>query len=287
MNFINKSVTDKGSVDGKNTNFHPDSSLEAWEHYRKVYFNENGVCKISEQYTLENLESLVLCNYKNKTYYNEPKERWPYDNRYYLLSGNNLIKYQLGDTYPGENANLSGDCDFNFNPKKYSIFKRMIEEKYEEGSRMCKYSMSLLEECRETHHKLVNFSLMQTKGDMQGFKGWCLNNGVYASLDRADTFIAYLNSYYELQDVQKDDSYILTNAGSNKETLKEYLKSFEDIYEYCEKIYLINDKEFINRMIREGKCLIKTGHDVIRYMLLALEFWDRKELQIKEIYKNI
>ncbi len=48
---------------------------------------------------------------------------------------------------------------------------------------------------------------------MQGFKGSCLNNGVYASLDRADTLVSYLASYYQLQERQKDTSYILVNAG--------------------------------------------------------------------------
>lgn len=287
MIFSNKLVTDKGSVDGKNINIHPDSSLEAWVHYRKVYFNENGGCKISEQYILENRESLVLCNYKNKTYYNEPKERWPYDNRYYLLSGNNSTKYQLGGIYPGENANLSGDCDFNFNEKKTEIFKRMINENYSNYPRMKKYAIKLLDECENTHHSLVNFSLMQTKGDMQGFKGVCLNNGVYSSLDRADSLVEYLYKYYLLKESQKDDSYILKNAKANKDTLKAYLNLFEDVFDYCEKVYLINDRNFVKRMIREGGLVIENGEDVVRYMNLALEFWDRKELQIKEIYKNI
>jgi len=40
-------------------------------------------------------------------------------------------------------------------------------------------------------------------------------------------------------------------------------------------------------MIQEGGLVIENVEDVVRYMNLALEFWDRKELQIKEIYKNI
>lgn len=128
---------------------------------------------------------------------------------------------------------------------------------------------------------------MQTKGNMQGFKGSCLNNGVYASLDRADTLVSYLASYYQLQERQKDTSYILVNAGANKKTLKNYLDSFDGIYNYCNKIYFIEDKVFVDRMIEEGCLCVNTGKDVIRYMLLALEFWDRKEVQIKKIYGNI
>ena len=284
MNFINKQVEKEGSVDGKTEIFHPDSTLEAWEHYQKIYFNEKGICKISEQYVLENLESLVLRNYKNNTYYNEPNQD---DNRYFLLSGNNLTKYQLGDKYPGEKANLSGECDFNFNDEKTEIFKRMINESYSNYPRMKKYAIKLLDECKNTHHSLVNFSLMQTKGNLQGFKGVCLKNGVNLPLDRADTFVKYLYKYYSLEESQKDDSYILKNAKANKNILKEYLNLFEDVFDYCEKVYLINDRNFVKRMIREGGLVIENGEDVVRYMNLALEFWDRKELQIKEIYKNI
>ena len=39
-------------------------------------------------------------------------------------------------------------------------------------------------------------------------------------------------------------------------------------------------------MIKEGCLCIKTGHHVIRYMLLALEFWDKKEFRVKEIYRD-
>ena len=46
MNFINKQVEKEGSVDGKNKIFHPDSTLEAWEHYHKIYFNEKTAKEI-------------------------------------------------------------------------------------------------------------------------------------------------------------------------------------------------------------------------------------------------
>ena len=287
MEFKNKKVDNIKRINGKDYTFEHDSSEEAWEHYKIIYFKPDGSSRINSKYDLKNeKQQLVLCNYKDKKYYNEPNSKYPYVNRYYWLSGEATYDEKSGE-YSGEKENLSGDCDFNFNERKYIIYERMIEDEYKDYPRIKKYALNLLLECNNMHHSLLNFSLIQTKGNMQGFKGGCLNNGVYASLDRADTLVSYLANYYKLQDYQKRDSYIIANAGVNKDTLKEYLDSFKDIYDYCKKIYLIDNEKFVDRMIKEGCLLIKTGHDVVRYMLLALEFWDRKEFKIKEIYGNI
>ena len=286
MNFQNKKVNNIKSINGKDVIFEHDSSEEAWEYYKIIYFKPDGSSRINSTYDLKNEEQLVLCNYRDKKYFNEPNSKYPYVNRYYWLSGEATYDKKTYE-YSGEKENLSGDCDFNFNDKKSSIFESMLEDEYKDYPRIKKYALNLLEECKNMHHRLLNFSLMQTKGNMQGFKGSCLNNGVYASLDRADTLISYLASYYRLQECQKYTSYILVNAGANKETLKKYLDSFDGIYNYCNKIYFIEDKVFVDRMIEEGCLCVNTGKDVIRYMLLALEFWDRKEVQIKKIYGNI
>lgn len=65
------------------------------------------------------------------------------------------------------------------------------------------------------------------------------------------------------------------------------MNSFIDIYDYCNKIYLLDEKKFVDRIIYEGKLQIKTPDDVKRYMLLALDFWDKKEQNIKKIYDNL
>lgn len=290
MEFKNKKVDNVKRINGKDYTFEHDSSEEAWKHYKIIYFDTDGKSKINNKYDYPATscfeKRLVLCNYKNNGYYDEPNSKYPYVNRYYFLSNEATYEDESGK-YSGEDANLSGDCDFNFNESKCRIFEHMVKAEYKDCSRMQKYALDLLEECKNMHHSLLNFSLMQTKGNMQGFKGSCLNNGVYASLDRTDTLVSYLASYYKLQDYQKCDSYIIVNAGVNKDTLKEYLDLFKDIYDYSKKIYLIDNEKFVDRMIKEGCLLIKTGHDVVRYMLLALEFWDRKEFKIKEIYVNI
>ena len=286
--FENKIVSNIKTIDNRVIKFEHDSSEEAWEHYKIIYFDKDGGSRINADYSLNNeFPNPVLSNYRNKKYYDEPTQNWPYVNRYYLLSKDSIYHKETKN-YSGERANLSGDCDFNFNAKKYSIFENIIKKEYKNYPRIRKYALNVLEECKKMHHSLVNFSLMQTKGNMQGFKGSCLNNGVYFSLDRADTFVSYLAKYYQLEQCQKQDSFILVNAKNNKETLQDYLDSFTGgIYEYCKKVYLIDDKKFVDRMIKEGSMIIETGSDVIRYMLLALEFWDKKELKIKEIYREI
>ncbi len=297
MNFVNERIKDNIenlTINGQKQKytFEHDSLKIVWEHYKKIYFNKEGMCTICEGYSLIDLNQLVLANYKydkikrQSYYYNEPSEKWPYVNRYYLIKANH-DNYTIGATYPGEDASLSGECDFNFNEKKYSFYRKKLEEEYSNSSKALKSKLAILKKCKENHHSLINFSLMQSKGNMQGFKGICLDNGIYYSLDRPDTLLAYLSSYYQLNDEQKENSYILANAGNNKDTLKQYLNSFEDVYEYCEKIYLINDKNFIDRMIKEGKLFIEDGKDVLRYMLLALEFWDRKQEKIESIYNDL
>lgn len=291
MEFQNKSVNNIEVINNKRITFEHDSCKETWEYYKKIYFDEKGKCIINSDFVFNNSDQLVMSNYKRdkdnqkNIYCNEPTAKWPYVNRYYLL--NNTINYSLNQEYPGEKANLSGDCDFNFNEKKIGFFERKIKEDYNDYPRTKEYAMNLLCKCNEMHHTLLNFSLMQTKGNMQRFKGECLNNGVYSSLDRADSLVAYLYSYYKLNDLQKGDSYMLVNANNNANILKEYLASFTDIYDYCMKIYFIDDKEFVDRMVKEGCMHIKNGSDVIRYMLLALEFWDRKEIKVKAFFNKI
>ena len=58
----------------------------------------------------------------------------------------------------------------------------------------------------------------------------------------------------------------------NYGSLYKFLDSFKNIYEYCNLFYDI-EKDFVDRMIEEGKMPILTSEDLSRYMNLAEEFW--------------
>ena len=170
MEFENKKVDNVKRINGKDDTFEHDSSEEAWKHYKIIYFKPDGSSRINSKYDLKNeKQQLVLCNYKDKKYYNEPNSKYPYVNRYYWLSGEATYDEKSSE-YSGEDANLSGDCDFNFNESKCRIFEHMVKEEYKYCSRMQKYALDLLEECKNMHHSLLNFSLMQTKGNMHSGK---------------------------------------------------------------------------------------------------------------------
>lgn len=281
MMFTNKIVSNIKNINEKEIEFEHDSSEEAWEHYKRIYFDNKGNSKINDIYNFIHEYQLVLCSYRDGKYYDEPI--YGRKNRYHFLSKNASYN-KITKEYSGEKENLSGECDFNFNHFKSKVFKRILEYE-QEGSR--EQWLTRLEECKKMHHTLLNFSLMQTKGNMQGFKGNCFDGERETMLDRLDTFIFYLSEYYRTDDSRKDSTLILKNASSNKIILKGYLNSFIDIYDYCNKIYLLDEKKFVDRIIYEGKLQIKTPDDVKRYMLLALDFWDKKEQNIKKIYDNL
>ncbi|MBS7333349.1 MAG: hypothetical protein KIG88_07120, partial [Weeksellaceae bacterium] len=120
MIFENKIVSNIKTIDNRVIKFEHDSSEEAWEHYKIIYFDKDGGSRINADYSLNNeFPNPVLSNYRNKKYYDEPTQNWPYVNRYYLLSKDSIYHKETKN-YSGERANLSGDCDFNFNAKKYS-----------------------------------------------------------------------------------------------------------------------------------------------------------------------
>lgn len=279
--FTNSIVSNIKIINGQEIEFEHDSSDEAWEHYMKIYFDNKGNSKINDIYNLVHEYQLVLCNYRDGKYYNEPI--YGGKNRYHFLSKNAYYN-KITKEYSGEKENLSGECDFNFNHLKSKVFKGILEYE-QEGSR--EQWLKKLEECQEMHHTLLNFSLMQTKGNMQGFKGKCFDGERETMLDRLDIFIFYLSEYYKTDDSRKDSTLILENASLNKRILRGYLDSFVDVYDYCNKIYFLDEKKFVDRIICEGMLQIKTPDDVKRYMLLALDFWNKKEESIQRIYDNL
>ena len=72
--------------------------------------------------------------------------------------------------------------------KKYALFLKVIESDLIVSQREKDNASQQLSKCKDMHHTLLNFSLMQAIGNMQRFKG--------IKGDRLDVFIYELDKYY-------------------------------------------------------------------------------------------
>jgi len=264
--------------------YEPDSSPEAWEHYKKYYNGiENGVLK-----TNFNFEKTVFYNScynfeynpeydedRKLTYVNMPilkiGKYGSNPNRLFALANDTKSKISPnGIEYFASASRLGGECDFNFNEQKYKEFKKIIGNND-------KKALQQLEKCKSMHHTLVNFSLVQGQGGLQNFKG-------SLDYDRWDVFIYELNEYYNRMDRKektKLEKYLETSEYHEKniKCLTDYLDDFGNIKTYCKEIYFIEDVAFeriVEPIIKNQPKKIVTLADVKNYMDLAEKFWNYK-----------
>jgi len=146
--------------------------------------------------------------------------------------------------------------------------------------------MSLLKECKEFHFSEKNLVILPTTGGLNNVKGSLYfddsGNINYSSqkiygkqLDRLDTFLAIADDYFN----KKSDLILSYTKGKpNEQFLINFLKieNFAGIYDFIDKIYRVNDIEFINKLICNGRKSIENINDVERYCLLAKEYWKLK-----------
>lgn len=244
--------------------YDPDSSPAALEHYKQVYRNSDYINKHYD------LQKQVFYNYcktgysdgsKSFNYINKPSKNEC--NRLYILEKGTKI---IDNKYIEPAYRLGGECDFNFNNKKYDMFLKIIKDDPDASEKEKNMAIEqLLSRCHKKHHTLINFSLMQAIGNMQTAKG-------RNRFDRFDTFIYELNNYYQgLSDV-----VLQTSSDSNMQALKEFLDSFKNVYDYCKTFYFI-DKNLVDEMIKSGGKPISNTIELVRYMDLAEKYWSTKE----------
>lgn len=267
--FKNEKISDKQKWENKDLYFEPDSSPKAWEHYKKYYLETSSKGFIKENYNFDNLffynkydkVGLTKGYHKNKkwlNYTNLPLTNSTKYNRLFALEKNTEIIRDYKVDYCEAANRFGGECDFNFNEKKVKLFEEIIGEN--------QYALKQLNRCKDNHHRLVNFSLIQAIGNMQGFKG-------RNRFDRLDTFILKLHHYFS----GLSEEILTSSSDSNKPELIAFLNKFKDVYEYCKEIYFIEDEKFVRKIIKQGKLPIENCEDVVRYMNLAEEFWNKKE----------
>jgi hypothetical protein len=244
-----------------------DSSPIVWEHYRNKYGD-------------------LLTEYK----INAKNEKGGLEPSGYRL----LAPCEYNESSPFV-VQFGGDCDFNFNWKKYNNFKNII---LKDGTRLD--LIAKLNELHAAHSTLKNFSLMPATGGMNNFKG-------KGNDDRLDTFVYVLNEHF-LGKTTKIIDYAkgmyrgwkgMTDDEKNTQKeiygkhLSNYLGKFvidddreNAIYQYCEKIYFIKinldnpddeGKKLVDDLIKNGKEPITDINILAKHMELAEKFWEMKK----------
>lgn len=139
-------------------------------------------------------------------------------------------------------------------------------------------------------HQFSNFSLIPVTGGMNSKKGCSYN-------DSLDWFIYKLSQYYLLGDIKRisfANEFLWYNVQYPKCSngiitlgyLVAYLNLFNDVYDYCEKIYLISDYDYVNSLIQHGKTTEVNGISREKEIKLAKEYFNYKSTKLKLILSH-
>lgn len=263
--FENTEIPEKQPWQGQVLRFDPDSSPAAWEHYRRYY------SEIFRQYSIDS-PTFFTYRHPNK-YVPEPSDEKTCFNRLYALVRGAA---KGPDGYYAAELRLSGDTDFNFKEETCGRLRKILKDEPE--------YLSKLAVCQDQHHRLINFSLMQTVGKMQQFKGRGPNDRGYEDgYDRLDRFLYHLGNFYDTPLEERLHTAVSRYAtASNRECLTEFLNQFDNLMDYCRKVYLIDDADLVQSLRENGKRELDTVEAVKTYLDLALRFWEKKEFYLSK-----
>ena len=246
--------------------FEIDSSPKVYELYEKIYPNS-----IKEKYCISTPKFFRFVSFDKGYIIDAPAPDVALLNRYRLFAlpqgisakRNICVQNHHYEMYDAVER-LSGDCFFNFNRKKIKELEKINK----------KIDKKKLEKCGEKHHSIYNMVLLQTVGNMQGRKQKGLKlSDKYEELDRGDTFLFFLNQFYN----KENEEILAESTKTNENTLRNYLSSnFKCVYDYSDKMLQINDKVFIDELIKNGKKQID-GNCVNDYLDMALTFWEKRK----------
>ena len=183
--------------------------------------------------------------------------------------GTNFDEYKLdyNISYRNLTCRISGDVLFNFKSeedgatgkgKKYEHYQGLLEKEPDFSKNEKEYYLEILKFCNKMNYTLHNMGLMPVDGNLQKFKETKCN------WDRMDRFVYFIAEYLE-----GNDHLVLTSNYRDKEN--------QDVYKYCEEMYLITDRKYIDDLKEFGEQKIIRGKDVVRYMELAIRYWIMKD----------
>jgi len=213
---------------------------------------------------------------------------WAFYNQIYTIQNHNSFNLIMNDNSAkiylstiNDDIILNGDVIFNFKETNQRLNKYLA---YVSDS-------ALAEEYRnkfDSINPLLNISLLISDGNLQGSK-----QGI--GFDRGDTFLWALDQYFN------DISEIVLNHATwqmaqRPRDFLEYIKTMANcnphdvIFYYCLIFYNleinISNKELIRDLIHSGSRAIDNEHAAIRYMDLALRFWNARKTSINN-YTNL
>lgn len=182
-----------------------------------------------------------------------------------------------------ERLRLGGEVDFNFKSgmggsAKYEHLRQIAGDNED--------LIAMLDACKSMHAARINYSLMQSVGSLQNYKGGLPESDLIGgksgfALDRLDSFVSSLARFYRAEN--RLETSIIRNYRdtypNGRRALAHYLSQFEDVYDYCSKVYLLrgrSGRDLIDQLIESGAYAIAEPDDVTRYLNLALAFWAEK-----------
>lgn len=271
----------KHSVDTKKYAYDPDSSLLAWEYYLVVY---------KDLLNVKNESDLFRENYRNTGFWIEGRMYKRIIGTFCYADdfGAKLAQWYLSDSpylEVGKNIGVAGDCVFNFNEKKKKKFWKIIKACDDNSYGEILLLVSGL------HHAAFNFSLMPMNGGLNLVKGRNVD-------DRPDVFLCKLSDVYDKEIKEKAcenirGSNIVKNLGLNvrnkksNDALIDFLFKIGSFENYCKIFYHLDcsnaeEKSLVNDLITNAENDISDLKDFIRYVELAVRYW---EYQV-DVYKK-
>ncbi|WP_262315197.1 hypothetical protein [Lacticaseibacillus parakribbianus] len=277
---IDKTIKEWQEFKNETYLFDPDSSPEALKYFQKIYSAHWN--KVGNQFN----DLFALNLNKTKRFYSKGYSRLAF-----VLGITESGRSKSDETKLGPSFKLAGDTDFNFKDEKLVQYTDKLagdtdfnfkDEKlvqYTESGKL-KDSNSLLNQLMTLHlqnHTLINMSLMPRSGSMNNLKGSVRvsESGIGMGgeqLDRQDTLISILSYYYEWKNNTKNDSevpekgrkefLVISNGRGNEIQLLNFLNLFENLEDYCNQMFLINDRNLINDMVVSGSKPIISGGEI-------------------------
>jgi|GEM_PF-1213010 len=235
--------------------YDPDASPLAWAHYRKVYTEERW--PLLGEFDMVHVDT-----------YNELLHTW------YKQDGRLYAPWSRCDEDGYPELILGGDTEFNFNSAKYYLYKYKLK--------LDKRTLEMFYANHLVYHSPVNFSLMPATGNLQGVKGGSAN-----VFDRLDVFVKWLHAFY----IGENDFVLSKARGKNRKRLENYLNSFagesdERTYDYCAKVYFMEDRMLVRRVLEDGAKPMESAADAVRYMELAQACWAARAERWEKRYSD-
>jgi len=184
--------------------------------------------------------------------------------RYYQNMCGTSLTRENSAYYYNETIEVNGDVSFNFGYDSHKYFRSIVRNSnLSDNEKQNTYKR--LNCCALHNYEPINFSLMPVTGNLQAAKQKFGN-------DRFDTFIYTLDLFYNGGELPLCQGGNI--AVENRSILRDTLNSFDDVYDFCEKLCFIqNEDSLVDKLIQSGKKPILEIDRVNEYIDLALLVW--------------